>query len=184
MSTKPRAPDVGRMRSTKAIQIKLPAELDEHLDRIVEIIKADRDLESMLHWAPYHLANLDRKPTKGRGLKSQIIEFLIINHINDFTRTFTPNVEPFDPHINDDSLNDDGEPNVLDRLTKHHTHLDKLDISRGIEKHPNLLLIFPTDPRELPDDSHSEIFNAARIIREFDEWFEAQNIGDEPGYSH
>ena len=159
MSTKPRRPAEGRKRSEDTISIRIPVELDAHLDRIVDTIKDNDDLKRMLHHTPNRLANLDRKPTKGRGLKSQIIEFLIINHINDFTRTFTPNVEPFHPYDDAESAVNLNHAHILNR--------DRALIEQAIIDDPDILDILPKDPRQLPDEKHMEIFYYSHFIRSY-----------------
>ena len=159
MSTKPRRPAEDRKRSEDTISLRIPRELDAHLDRIVDTIEDNDDLKRMLHYTPNRLANLSQKPSKGRSLKSQIIEFLIINHINDFTLTFTPNVEPFHPY-------DDAESAV----NLNHAHMlnrDKALIEQAIIDDPDILDMLPKDPRKLPDEKHMEIYYYAYFIRSY-----------------
>lgn len=159
MSTKPKRPAEGRKRLLEPISFRIPRELDTHLDRIVDTIKDNDDLKRMLHHTPNRLANLDRKPTKGRGLKSQIIEFLIINHINDFTRTFTPNVEPFHPYDDAESAVDLNHDHLLNR--------DRALIEQAIIDNPDVLNMLPKDPRALPDEKYMEIYYYAQFIRSY-----------------
>mgnify|MGYP003122188985 CR=1 FL=1 len=159
MSTKPRRPAEKRKRLLDPISIRLPAELYAHLKRIEETIKDNDDLKRMLHHAPNRLANLTQKQSTGRDLKTQIIEFLIINHINDFTRTFTPNIEPFHPY-------DDAESAV----NLNHAHMlnrDRSLIEQAIIDDPDILDMLPKDPRELPDENYIEIGYYAYFIRSY-----------------
>ncbi len=159
MSTKPRRPAEKRKRSIETISFRIPSELDAHLDRIVDTIEGNDDLKRMLHYTPKRLANLDQKPTKGRSPKSQIIEFLIINHINDFTRTFTPNIDPFHPYDDAESAVNLNHAHVLNR--------DRALIRQAIIDDPDILDILPKDPRELPDEKYIEIGYYAYFIRSY-----------------
>ena len=147
--------DRQRMKNGKTI--KLTPELDEHLDRVVAAVEENHSLKNMLHYTPTNLLSVEREPKRERSLKVQIIEFLILNHINDFTQQFTPNVEPFHPY-------DDGET-AVDRGHAHLINRDRALIEQAIIDHPDILDALPKDPRELPDKNHMEICFYAGFIR-------------------